>query len=81
MFQLWTKQMAIPDCKHFRHDQHLTMKAALALACIELGISDTDRSKRETVAILMAPLAKNGHASIDQMKTFAVAQFCKLKSH
>jgi hypothetical protein len=50
-------------------------------ACIELGISDTDRSKRETVAILMAPLAKKGHASIDQMKTFAVAQFRMRKPH
>jgi hypothetical protein len=73
--------MAIPDCKHLRSDQLLTMKAALALACVELGISDTDRSKRETVAILLTPLAKKGHASIDEMKNFAVAQFCKLKSH
>ena len=73
--------MTIPDCKLLRSDQLLTMKAALALACVELGISGADRSKRETVAILLTPLAKKGHASIDEMKTFAVTQFSKLKSH
>jgi hypothetical protein len=29
----------------------------------------------------MAPLAKKGHASIDQMKTFAVDQFRMRKPH
>ncbi len=41
----------------------------------ELGIGVADRSKRESVAILMAPLAKRGADSIDKLKTFAVSQY------
>lgn len=66
--------MSFPTCSQFS-DKSLTMQAALALACTELGINETDQAKRECVAILMAPLAKSGPVSIDRLKTFAVSQF------
>ena len=66
--------MAYPTCNQFS-EKSLTVQAALALACAELGISETDQEKRESVAILMAPLAKSGPVSIDRLKTFAVSQF------
>ncbi len=53
----------------------LTIQVAVSLACKELGIGEADRSRRETVAILMAPLAKRGPASIDKLKAFAVSQY------
>ena len=65
--------MSFPTCSQFS-EKSLTVQAALALACAELGIGETDRAKRE-VAILMAPLAKSGPVSIDRLKTFAVSQF------
>ena len=55
--------MSFPTCSQFT-EKSLTVQAALALACAELGISETDQAKRESVAILMAPLAKSGQASI-----------------
>ena len=66
--------MSFPTSSPFS-EKSLTVQAALALACRELGISETDQAKRETVAILMAPLAKSGPVSIDRLKTFAVSQF------
>jgi hypothetical protein len=66
--------MSFPPCSQFR-EKSLTVQAALALACRELGIRETDQAKRESVAILMAPLAKSGQASINRLKTFAVSQF------
>lgn len=51
--------MSFPPCSPFS-EKSLTVQAALALACAELGISETEQAKRETVAILMAPLAKSG---------------------
>ncbi len=53
----------------------VAMQVAVSLACKELGISVADRLKRETVAILMVPLAKRGPVSIDRLKTFAVSQY------
>ena len=66
--------MSFPPCSPFG-EKSLTVQAALTLACAELGISETEQAKRETVAILMAPLAKSGPVSIDRLKTFAVFQF------
>ena len=66
--------MSFPPCSPFS-EKSLTVQAALALACAELGIGETEQAKRETVAILMAPLAKSGPVSIDRLKTFAVSQF------
>ena len=66
--------MSFPPCSPFG-EKSLTVQAALALACAELGISETEQAKRETVAILMAPLAKSGPVSIDRLKTFAVSNF------
>ena len=51
--------MSFPPCSPFG-EKSLTVQAALTLACAELGISETEQAKRETVAILMAPLAKSG---------------------
>jgi hypothetical protein len=68
------KYMSFPTCSQFS-EKSLTVQAALALACAELGIGETDRAKRESVAILMAPLPKSGPVSIDRLKTFAVSQF------
>lgn len=56
-------------------DKNLTMQAAVALACGELGISETDLARRECVATLVEPLTKSGPVSIDRFKTFAVSQF------
>lgn len=53
----------------------LAMKVAVSLACKELGIGAADLSKRDAVAILMAPLANRGSASIDRLKTFAISQY------
>jgi hypothetical protein len=56
-------------------EKTLTVQVAVSLACKELGIGEADRSKRETVAVLMMPLAKRGSISIDRLKTFAVSQY------
>jgi hypothetical protein len=66
--------MSFPHASEFG-DQSLTMQVAVALACSELGISKADQSKRECVAILMAPLMKTGPVSIDRLRSFAVSQF------
>src|SRR5437868_625860 len=65
--------MSLPPPTQFR-DKSLTMQAAIALACRELGISMVDHEKRECIAILMAPLIKSGPVSIDRLKTFSVGQ-------
>ena len=59
----------------FPTPSQLTMQAAVALACNELGISEADHSKRECGAIHMAPLMKGGPLSIERLKSFAVSQY------
>lgn len=56
-------------------DKNLTIQAAIALACGELGISETDFAGRECVATLMEPLTKSGPASVNRLKMLAVSQF------
>ncbi len=66
--------MSSLKCGQFS-DRNLTVQAAVALACGELGISEADFAGRECIAALMEPLAKSGPVSIDRLKTFAVSQF------
>lgn len=56
-------------------DKNLTIQAAVALACGELGISETDFAGRECVATLMEPLTKSGPVSINRLKMHAVSLF------
>ena len=56
-------------------EKSLATQIAISLACTELGIGATESTKRETVAVLMAPLVKRGPASINSLKTFAVSQY------
>lgn len=56
-------------------DKNLTIQAAVALACGELGIGETDFAGRECVATLMEPLTRFGPVSINRLKMFAVSQF------
>lgn len=56
-------------------DRNLTIQAAIALACGDLGISETDLAGRECIATLMEPLIKSGPVSINRLKMFAVSQF------
>ena len=53
--------MSFPPCSPFS-EKSLTVQAALALACAELGIGETEQAKRES-----------GPVSIDRLKTFAVS--------
>lgn len=61
--------------KNIAPNERLSVQAAVALACNELGIGQKDRADRETIAILMAPLAQARHATIQELKLFATSQF------
>jgi hypothetical protein len=67
--------MALSEYKLPRDEQSLTIKVAVALACSELGISAADRARRETIAILMAPLSRTGFVSIERLKTYAISRY------
>lgn len=55
-------------------DKNLTIQAAVALACTELGISEADLAGRAGVVAFIEPLAQSSPMSISTLKTFAVSQ-------